>query len=135
MAFNHFKQHPMVMDLLKGGRMVRYGAKALPEGGWNTIPQVYMDGGLIAGDAGGFMNSMRLKGIHLAMRTGMLAAETAFEAVRAGDTSAAKLSAYQKKIDSGPVKRELYPQRNVHQAFGYGLLPGLMFAGISVVTK
>src|SRR5439155_6060081 len=81
------------------------------------------------------MNSARLKGVHLAMRTGMLAAETAFEAVRAGDTSAAKLSAYQKKIDSGPVKRELYPQRNVHQAFGYGLLPGLMFAGISVVTK
>ena len=50
--------------------MVRYGAKALPEGGWHTIPRVYADGVLIAGDAGGFMNSMRLKGIHLAMRTG-----------------------------------------------------------------
>ncbi len=69
--------------------MVRYGAKALPEGGWHTIPRVHMDGALIAGDAGGFLNSMRLKGIHLAMRTGMLAAETAFDAVRAGDVSAA----------------------------------------------
>ena len=59
-----------------GGQMVRYGAKALPEGGWHTIPRVYADGVLIAGDAGGFLNSMRLKGIHLAMRTGMLAAET-----------------------------------------------------------
>ena len=65
--------------------MVRYGAKALPEGGWHTIPRVYADGVLIAGDAGGFVNSMRLKGIHLAMRTGMLAAETAFDAVRAND--------------------------------------------------
>ena len=71
--------------------MVRYGAKALPEGGWHTIPRVHADGVLIAGDAGGFLNSMRLKGIHLAMRTGMLAAETAFEAVRAGDTSVTRL--------------------------------------------
>ena len=135
MAFNRFKQHPFVSGLLAGGQMIRYGAKALPEGGWNTIPQVYMDGGLIAGDAGGFLNSMRLKGIHLAMRTGMLAAETAFEAVRSGDTSMARLKSYQDRIDNSPVKEELYPVRNVHQAFGYGLLPGLAFAGLSVVTR
>ena len=104
--------------------MVRYGAKALPEGGWNTIPQPYMDGALIAGDAGGFLNSMRLKGIHLAMRTGMLAAESAFEAIRAGDTSAASLARYQQKIDASAVRAELYPVRNVHQAFGYGLFAG-----------
>jgi electron-transferring-flavoprotein dehydrogenase len=135
MAFNRFKQHPFVAALLDGGQMIRYGAKALPEGGWNTLPQVYMDGGLIAGDAGGFMNSMRLKGIHLAMRTGMQAAEAAFEAVRAGDTSAASLKRYKDKIDAGPVKRELYPVRNVHQAFGYGLLPGLIYSGLSLLTK
>jgi electron-transferring-flavoprotein dehydrogenase len=134
-AFNRFKQHPFVTALLEGGQMIRYGAKALPEGGWNTIPQVYMDGGLIAGDAGGFLNSMRLKGIHLAMRTGMLAAETAFDAVRSGDTSSATLKSYQDRIDHSPVKAELYPVRNVHQAFGHGLLPGLAFAGLSVVTK
>jgi electron-transferring-flavoprotein dehydrogenase len=81
------------------------------------------------------MNSMRLKGIHLAMRTGMAAAETAFEAVRAGDVSASKLAAYQARIDNGPVKREMYPVRNVHQAFGHGLLAGLMFSGLSLVTK
>src|SRR5262249_488512 len=85
MAFNRLKQHPMVAKLLDGGTLVRYGAKALPEGGWNTVPRSHMDGGLIAGDAGSFMNSMRLKGIHLAMRTGMLAAESAFEAIREGD--------------------------------------------------
>ena len=135
MAFNRFKQHPFVSQLLEGGQMIRYGAKALPEGGWNTIPRVYMDGGLIAGDAGGFMNSMRLKGIHLAMRTGMHAGEAAFEAIRAGDTSAASLKRYQDKIDNGPVKQELYPVRNVHQAFGHGLFPGLMYSGLALVTK
>ena len=134
MAFNRFKQHPLVARLLEGGQMVRYGAKALPEGGWNTIPQPYLDGALIAGDAGGFLNSMRLKGIHLAMRTGMLAADSAFEAIRAGDTSAASLARYQRKIDASPVRAELYPVRNVHQAFGYGLVAGLAFAGLAVLT-
>ena len=134
MAFNRFKQHPFVSDLLKGGSLIRYGAKALPEGGWNTIPRTYMDGGLIAGDAGGFLNSMRLKGIHLAMRTGMLAAEAAFEAIREGDTSAASLKRYQDKIDASPVRAELYPVRNVHQAFGYGLFAGLAFAGLTLAT-
>jgi electron-transferring-flavoprotein dehydrogenase len=78
---------------------------------------------------------MRLKGIHLAMRTGMLAAETAFEAVRKGDTSAAALSHYQRRIDAGPVREELYPVRSVHQAFGKGLLPGMALSGLAILTK
>ena len=134
-AFQQFKQHPLVSGLLRGGQMVRYGAKALPEGGWHTIPRPYMDGGLIAGDAGGYLNSFRLKGIHLAMRTGMLAAETAFEAVRAGDTSAARLAGYQRRIDEGPVRAELYPVRNVHQSFGYGLIPGLLYSALAWCRK
>src|SRR4029453_8446309 len=123
MAFNRLKQHPFVKTLLDGGTLVRYGAKALPEGGWNTVPRSYMDGGLIAGDAASFMNSMRLKGIHLAMRTGMLAAESAFEAIRAGDTSQAGLKRYQAKIDASPVRAELYPVRNFTKTFCYGLSP------------
>jgi electron-transferring-flavoprotein dehydrogenase len=134
LTFQRFKLHPFVKSLLEGGRMVRYGAKALPEGGWHTVPRVHFDGGMIAGDAAGFMNSMRLKGIHLAMRTGMLAAETAFDAVRAGDVSTKSLSRYQQLIDASAVKREMYPVRNVHQAFGHGLLAGLMFSGLSLVT-
>ncbi len=133
-AFNLFKRHPLVARLLDGGQMIRYGAKALPEGGWNAIPRPYMDGGLIAGDAGGFLNSMRLKGIHLAMRTGMLAADTAFEAVRSGDTSASALKAYQDRIDRSAIRDELYPVRNVHQSFGHGLLPGLVYSGLSLLT-
>jgi electron-transferring-flavoprotein dehydrogenase len=135
MAFNRLKQHPLVRALLEGGTLVRYGAKALPEGGWNTVPRVYADGALIAGDAGGFVNSVRLKGIHLAMRTGMLAAEAAFAAIADGDTSAASLARYQRAIDQSPVRAELHPVRNVHQAFGYGLAAGVLFAGTSLVTR
>jgi electron-transferring-flavoprotein dehydrogenase len=134
MAFNRVKKHPLVASLIAGGTLVRYGAKALPEGGWSTIPKTYVAGGLIAGDAAGFMNSLRLKGIHLAMRSGMLAAETAFEAVRAGDTSETALKKYQEKIDASPIRTELYPVRNVHQAFGYGLFAGLAFAGLALIT-
>jgi electron-transferring-flavoprotein dehydrogenase len=133
-AFNRFKMHPFVRRLLEGGQLVRYGAKALPEGGWSTIPRCYADGALIVGDAAGFMNSMRLKGIHLAMRSGMLAAETAYEAVRDGDTSAARLQRFEQRVNDGPIKRELYPVRNVHQAFGHGLFAGLAYAGFALLT-
>jgi electron-transferring-flavoprotein dehydrogenase len=77
---------------------------------------------------------MRLKGIHLAMRSGMQAAEAAFEAIRANDTSASRLKAFEAKVDGGPIRRELYPVRNVHQAFEHGLLAGLAFSGLSLVT-
>ena len=134
-AFQRLKQHPLVSHLLAGGKLVRYGAKALPEGGWYTVPRVHIDGGLIAGDAAGFMNSMRLKGVHLAMRTGMLAAETAFDAVRANDTSAGRLARYQTAIDRSAVRRELFPVRNVHQAFAHGLAAGVLYSGVALATR
>ena len=133
-AFQRFKQHPFVAALLKDGALARYGAKALPEGGWHSIPRLAASGVLIAGDAGGFVNSMRLKGIHLAMRTGMLAAETAFEAVRQDDVSEARLAGYERAMRASAVARELYPVRNVHQAFEHGLAAGVAFSGLSLVT-
>ncbi len=133
-AFQHLKQHPLFASILQGGTLVRYGAKALPEGGWHTIPRIYADGVLIAGDAGGFVNSMRLKGVHLAMRTGMLAAESAFDAIRANDTSATRLKGYENAVNASQVRRELYPVRNVHQSFSHGLLPGMVYSGLSLVT-
>jgi electron-transferring-flavoprotein dehydrogenase len=133
-AFNQFKRHPMLRALLEDGQLVRYGAKALPEGGWETIPRCHADGVLIVGDAAGFMNSMRLKGIHLAMRSGMLAAEAAFEAIRAGDTSAAGLQRFEAKVAAGSIRHELHPIRNVHQAFGHGLLAGLLYSGLVLAT-
>ena len=133
-AFQRFKQHPLVSDLLAGGQMVRYGAKALPEGGWHARPRCHLDGGLIVGDAAGFLNSMRLKGIHLAMRSGMSAAEAAFDAIGSGDVSRAKLARFETLVDAGPIRAELYPVRNVHQSFSHGLLAGLLFSGLSLVT-
>jgi electron-transferring-flavoprotein dehydrogenase len=133
-AFNYFKQHPFISAILDGGQMVRYGAKALPEGGWNTQPPLYFNGGLIVGDAANLVNSMRLKGIHLAMRSGMLAAETAFEAVRSGDASVDVLRHYKRRVDESDIKKELYPVRNVHQAFGAGTLAGSLFAGVAMLT-
>ena len=134
MAFQRFKQHPLVSAMLTGGQMTRYGAKALPEGGWHAIPRCHVDGALIVGDAAGFMNSMRLKGIHLAMKSGMYAADTAFEAVRAGDVSAPKLAAFQHQVNIGSLRRELYPVRNVHQAFGAGFFAGAVCAGLVPLT-
>jgi len=134
-AFQRFKMHPFVSSLLSAGQMIRYGAKALPEGGWHAIPKPYVDGAIIVGDAAGFVNSLRLKGIHLAMRTGMYAAEAAFEAVRANDPSAGQLSKFQELVDNGAVRHELYPVRNVHQSFAYGLPAGLIYAGLSLITK
>jgi electron-transferring-flavoprotein dehydrogenase len=134
-AFQHFKRHPLVRALLEGGEMVRYGAKALPEGGWHAVPRPYADGALIVGDAGGFLNGLRLKGVHLAMKTGMLAAETVHQAVRAGDTSAERLRDYRVRLDQSWVRRELYPVRNVRQSFEHGLVAGLAYAGLSLVTR
>jgi len=133
-AFQHFKRHPLVASMLEGATLVRYGAKALPEGGWYTVPKLYASGAMIAGDAAAFLNSARLKGIHLAMRSGMLAAETAFEAIRKGDTSESALKAYDDRVQASAIRKELYPVRNVHQAFGYGSFVGAMFAGVSMFT-
>ena len=134
-AFQQFKLHPLVRSLLEGGQMVRYGAKALPEGGWLTLPECAVAGALIVGDAAGFLNSVRLKGIHLAMKTGMLAAETAFEAVTEGDVSEARLVRYDEKIRQSWVAAEMRPVQHVHQAFKYGLFGGLAFAGLQMLTK
>jgi electron-transferring-flavoprotein dehydrogenase len=133
-AFQRFKLHPFISDILRDGQMRRYGAKAIPEGGWNTQPVLYFNGGVIVGDAANLVNSLRLKGIHLAMKSGMLAAEAAFEAVRSKDVSAASLRRYKVLVDQSAIKTELYPIRNVHQAFTNGLYAGAAFAGLAMVT-
>jgi electron-transferring-flavoprotein dehydrogenase len=133
--FNRFKTHPLMKELLAGGQMIRYGAKALPEGGWYALPKCHTDGALIVGDAAGFVNAFRLKGLHLAIKTGMLAAETAFEAIAAGDVSDLRLSSFRQKVDASYVRRELYGVRNVRQSFEHGLLAGLAYSGFAVLTR
>jgi electron-transferring-flavoprotein dehydrogenase len=133
-AFQLFKTHPWMRRLLDGGQMIRYGAKTIPEGGYFSIPQTAVDGALIVGDGAGFLNSQRLKGIHLAMKTGMLAAETAFEALTGGDTSVAALGKFEEGWRSSWVKDELWKVRNYHQGFEHGFWAGAAHGALQFVT-
>src|SRR6202043_100277 len=107
-VLQELKRHPFVAKLLEGGKMVRYGAKSMPYAGWWAIPPVAGNGWMILGDSAGFLNSARLKGIHLAIKSGMLAAETAFEALVKQDVSAATLSDFQRRVESSWIKDELW---------------------------
>jgi len=129
-----FKQHPFVAKLLDGGKMVRYGAKTMPYGGWWSMPPLGGDGWMIVGDSAGFLNSQRLKGIHLAIKSGMLAAETAFEAWLSGDASAKQLGKLQRKVEASWIKQELYPVRNFHQGFEHGWVSGMLNTGLLLAT-
>jgi electron-transferring-flavoprotein dehydrogenase len=133
-AFQKYKTHPFVRKILEGGKLVRYGAKTVPYGGWYSMPRSYVDRGLIIGDSASLLNSQRLKGIHTAIKSGMLAAETIYEALCAGDTSAKTLAAYPQKIEQSWIKKELWAVRNFHQAFHGGLYSGLVQAGLQFVT-
>jgi electron-transferring-flavoprotein dehydrogenase len=128
------KRHPFVVKLLEGGKMIRYGAKSMPYGGWWAVPPLAGDGWMIIGDSAGFLNSQRLKGIHLAIKGGMLAAETAFEALRKNEFSAASLGVFQKKVESSWIKQELWKVRNFHQGFEHGFWRGMFHAGIQQFT-
>jgi len=125
-AFQKWKTHPFVEKLLDGGKLVRYGAKSLPYGGWYAMPRNTVDGVLIIGDSGSFLDSQRLKGIHLAMKSGMLAAETIFEALKTGDTTSKALGEFQKRVEQSYVRDELWKVRNFHQSFQHGMLRGFV---------
>src|SRR5262252_8957295 len=125
-AFQTWKTHPFPKKLLDGGKLVRYGAKSLPYGGWYAMPRTYVDGGLIIGDSGSFLDSQRLKGIHLAMKSGMLAAETIFAALKSGDTTTKTLGGFQQRVDQSYIREELWKVRNFHQSFQHGMLRGFL---------
>lgn len=122
------KQHPFIADLLTGGKMMRYGAKSLPYGGWWSLPPLGGNGWMIIGDSAGFLNSARLKGIHLAIKSGMLAAETAFEALVKSDSSAATLGKFHRRVETSWIHDELWPVRNFHQGFKKGMVAGMFNA-------
>jgi electron-transferring-flavoprotein dehydrogenase len=133
-CFQQFKTHPFVKGLLEGGELLRYGAKTIPEGGYFSIPATATDGALIVGDAAGFLNAQRLKGLHLAIKTGMLAAETIFEALAGQDCSRAALNRFEEKWRASWVRDELWKVRNYRQGFERGVWPGMLHAGLQMVT-
>jgi electron-transferring-flavoprotein dehydrogenase len=133
-VLQQFKQHPSMRQLLEGGKMIRYGAKSLPYGGWWAIPPLAGKGWMIIGDAAGMLNSQRLKGIHLAIESGKLAAETAFEALEKNDFSASCLSSFQSRVERSWIRDELWKVRNFHQGFEHGLWGGLFHTAMQQVT-
>lgn len=132
--FQKFKTHPQIARILEGGKMIRYGAKTIAAGGWHTMPQIYASGVLLVGDCAAFLNGQRLKGIHTAMKSGMLAAETIFEALLRNDFSADTLKVYQEKVEKSWLKTELYAVRNFHSAFANGRFMALVNGGLQFIT-
>ncbi len=132
--FVRWKQHPFVQKLLAGGKVIRYGAKAVPEGGYFAMPRLYGDGFVLVGDTAGFLNAATLKGIHLGIKSGMLAAEAIVEAIASDDTSATKLESYQSAFESSWAKDELYKVRNYRQSFDGGLVGGMLDVGLQMIT-
>lgn len=133
-AFQQWKTHPWLRRLLEGGEMIRYGAKSIPEGGYFSVPRTATDGALIIGDAAGFLNSQRLKGIHLAMKTGMLAAEVAYAALAKDDCSARELGRFEEAWKASWVGKELWRVRNYHQRFQHGFWYGSLYAALEMAT-
>ncbi len=129
MEFQRFKHHPMVAELLKGGKRVAYGARAISEGGWQSIPKMVAPGVALLGCSAGLVNVPRIKGNHNAMLSGIDAAEAAFVAIHAG-RSGDELSEYETLVRGGPIAADLKKVRNVKPLWSkYGLVASLFLGG------
>ena len=133
-AFQIWKTNPFITKILKGGKLVEYGAKTLPEGGYYSIPKLYVDGALIVGDSAGFLTMPALKGIHLAITSGMLAAKTAVAALGSNDYSEKILREYDSLIKNSVIYKDMYPVRNFRQGFSKGLIAGAFHFGTQLIT-
>lgn len=129
LMLQRFKEHERIAALLKGGKVVQYGGKALAIGGWHSMPRLAFAGGMLVGDAAQMVNAARLKGIHLGMKGGLCAAETILEALLADDFSEAKLMGYAKRYLDSWAGQELRKTRNFHRVVAHGLTP---WAGIQL---
>jgi electron-transferring-flavoprotein dehydrogenase len=132
--FQDYKTHPWIASLLKDGKMIRYGAKTISEGGFYAMPRLYDDGLMLIGESGGFLDSMRLKGVHLGFKSGMMAAQTAFEALSNCDYSAESLKGYQDRFEKSWAKQELRKVRNFHQPYEHGLMVGGIHTMAQLIT-
>ena len=132
--FQKFKTHPAVAEILDGGKMLKYGAKSINAGGWHTMPQLYADGVLLVGDCASFLNGQRIKGIHTAMKSGMLAAETIIMAFDHDDFSSKTLKNFTEKVNMSWIYDELHAVRNFHGAFQKGRWSALINTGLQFVT-
>jgi electron-transferring-flavoprotein dehydrogenase len=127
-----FKTHPMVREILEGGERISWGAKAIPASGYWGIPKLSAPGAVLVGDAAGMMNLAALKGIHYAIKSGILAAETIYEGLKAGSDD---FSAYEQAVEGSMIGKELYEQRNTRQPFQKGLIKGGPLVNLMIATK
>jgi len=126
--FQRFKTHPEIRPTLEGGRRVSYGARTISEGGFQSLPKLTFPGGLLIGDTAGFLNVPKIKGTHLAMKSGMTAAEALIDAL--GDDGPREVSAYPEKLRATWLWDELYRVRNIRPAFYWGMWVGVAYAGL-----
>ncbi|MFN4157256.1 MAG: electron transfer flavoprotein-ubiquinone oxidoreductase [Gemmobacter sp.] len=135
MEFQRFKHHPMVAELLKGGKRIAYGARAISEGGWQSIPKLVAPGVALLGCTAGLVNVPRIKGNHNAMLSGKAAAEAAHTAIKAG-RAGDELTSYETEVRLGPIGQDLKKVRNVKPLWSkYGLMASLMGGGIDMWTN
>ena len=127
--FQRFKTHPAISKILKGGKRISYGARALIEGGLQSLPKMYMPGALLIGCDAGTLNMPKIKGSHTAMKSGMIAAETINEFI----SNDKPLSEYENKFKKSWVHQELYTARNVKPSFQWSLIPAIIFTGIDQI--
>lgn len=129
------KTHPLFQDILKDGEAIEWGAKTIPEGGYHALPErLYGDGVLIVGDSAGLVNVPALKGIHYAMMSGMYAARAIFAALKANDTSAKALSAYDTTLRESFIAKDMFKVRNMRLAFKDGLYAGGVKSAVMIAT-
>jgi electron-transferring-flavoprotein dehydrogenase len=128
------KTHPFLQKMLAGGKVIAYGGKTLPAGGYYSMPKLAGDGWMVTGDSASMVDVQKLKGIHMAMKSGMLAAESALEGIIKQDFSEATLSAYAKKVEDSYIGKELYRVRNFHQTLSKGVFASLPLIAIQEVT-
>jgi electron-transferring-flavoprotein dehydrogenase len=133
LEFQKFKLHPYVSEIIKDGTIVQYGAKTAPVGGYFSVPKLAFDGGLIVGDSASLFVSQKIKGIHVAMKSGILAAETILTSLIKDDYSAEQLENYQNTVLNSYIGKELHKVRNFHQAFQKGLWVALIKAGFQYI--
>jgi len=125
-----YKTHPSIAPILEGGRRISYGARALNEGGYQSVPGLSFPGGCLIGCTAGFLNTPKIKGSHTAMKTGMLAAEAVVAALKAGANPAEGLPAYTQAVKDSWVWKELYKARNMRPNFHWGMWAGLVLGAI-----
>lgn len=132
--FQRFKKHPLLANLLEGGKRISYGARALSEGGAQSLPRLTFPGGVLVGDAAGFLNVPKIKGNHTAMKSGMIAAEAVF-AHLALPEAGAEVAGYRPLLEQSWLWKELHEVRNIRPGFKFGLLPGVILAAIETVLR